>query len=78
MQVRWQGWDVEGRPLLVVKIARACEECSGPQAEAVAAAILSQVCGPACAVRVLHRLVCKRWCTSAICMTHNSVTDRLE
>ena len=44
LQVRWQGWDSEGRPVLVVRIAKASEECSGAQADAVATAVISQVC----------------------------------
>ena len=43
LQVRWQGWDSEGRPVLVVRIAKASEECSGAQADAVATAVISQV-----------------------------------
>ena len=41
--VRWQGSDTQGWPILVIKIAKACAECQGPAAEAVAEAIISQV-----------------------------------
>ena len=41
--VRWQGSDTQGWPILVIKIAKACAECQGSAAEAVAEAIISQV-----------------------------------
>ncbi|KAK9809766.1 hypothetical protein WJX73_004329 [Symbiochloris irregularis] len=42
--VRWQGWDHEGRPLMLVRIARACDECQdGDMAETVADAVIAQV-----------------------------------
>ena len=44
VQVRWQGWDSEGRPLMLIRIARACDECTGDAAESVANAVISQVC----------------------------------
>ena len=43
MQVRWQGRDAEGRPILVVRVAQACQECSSTRAELLGQAILSQV-----------------------------------
>lgn len=43
MQVRWQGRDAEGRPLLVVKVAQACQECSSTAAEELSHVITSQV-----------------------------------
>lgn len=42
-QVRWQGWDPEGRPLLLIRIAKACEECQDNNAGTVADAVISQV-----------------------------------
>ncbi|DBA73545.1 TPA: hypothetical protein ACH3X2_009790 [Trebouxia sp. C0005] len=41
--VRWQGRDAEGRPILVVRVAQACLECSSTRAELLGQAILSQV-----------------------------------
>ncbi len=43
VQVRWQGRDAEGRPILVVRVAQACQECSSTRAELLGQAILSQV-----------------------------------
>lgn len=62
LQVRWAGWDTEGRPLLVLRIAKASEECSGAQAEAVATAVISQVC--------LHGLG-RTWCM-IVCLPDSS------
>lgn len=42
-QVRWQGRDAEGRPILVVRVAQACQECSSSRAEALGHAVLSHV-----------------------------------
>lgn len=42
-QVRWQGRDAEGRPILVVRVAQACKECSSSRAEALGHAVLSHV-----------------------------------
>lgn len=50
-QVRWQGRDAEGRPILVVRVAQACQECSSIRAEVLAQAILSQVHPPGTAPR---------------------------
>ncbi|KAK9842812.1 hypothetical protein WJX74_002768 [Apatococcus lobatus] len=41
--VRWQGHDTEGRPLLVVRLARACKECQSHRIATFAEAIISQV-----------------------------------
>lgn len=41
--VRWQGRDAEGRPILVVRVAQACQECSSIRAELLGQAVLSQV-----------------------------------
>ncbi|KAL0036055.1 hypothetical protein WJX79_000084 [Trebouxia sp. C0005] len=41
--VRWQGRDAEGRPILVVRVAQACLECSSTRAELLGQAILSQL-----------------------------------
>lgn len=47
-QVRWQGTDTEGLPILVIKVAKACAECQGDAAEAVSEAVVGQVrCWPA-------------------------------
>lgn len=43
MQVRWQGRDAEGRPVLVVRVAQACQECSSTAAEELSRVIVSQV-----------------------------------
>lgn len=43
LQVRWQGSDIEGWPILVIKIAKACAKCQGDDAESVAEAVISQV-----------------------------------
>lgn len=43
VQVRWQGRDAEGRPILVIRVAQACQECSSIRAELLGQAILSQV-----------------------------------
>ena len=42
-QVRWQGTDAEGLPILVIKASKACAECQGSSAEAVGEAIIGQV-----------------------------------
>lgn len=47
LQVRFQGRDSSGRPILVVRLTKACQECHGEQAEQVAEAVLSQVWEPA-------------------------------
>jgi len=41
--VRWQGRDAEGRPILVIRVAQACQECSSTKAEELGQAVLSQV-----------------------------------
>jgi hypothetical protein len=41
--VRWQGSDNQGRPILVIRIAKACAQCQGEAANNVAEAVLSQV-----------------------------------
>ncbi|KAL3148442.1 hypothetical protein ABBQ38_013893 [Trebouxia sp. C0009 RCD-2024] len=41
--VRWQGRDAEGRPLLVVRVAQACQECSSTAAEELSQVIVSLV-----------------------------------
>ncbi|DBA92828.1 TPA: hypothetical protein ACH3X1_003011 [Trebouxia sp. C0004] len=41
--VRWQGRDAEGRPILVIRVAQACQECSSTRAELLGQVILSQV-----------------------------------
>lgn len=51
MQVRWQGHDTEGRPLLVIRLARACKECQSHRIATFAEAIISQVA-------VLHLSAC--------------------
>lgn len=43
MQVRWQGSDTEGWPILVIKIAKACAQCQGKDADSVAEAVIGQV-----------------------------------
>ena len=47
LQVRFQGRDSSGRPILVVRLTKACQECHGEQADQVAEAVLSQVRGAA-------------------------------
>ncbi|KAK9818202.1 hypothetical protein WJX72_008762 [[Myrmecia] bisecta] len=41
--VRWQGHDAQGRPIMVVRIAKACTECRGSRVQEVANAVISQV-----------------------------------
>ena len=41
--VRFQGRDSDGRPILVVRITKACAECHGKQADQVVDAIMSHV-----------------------------------
>lgn len=43
LQVRWQGSDTEGWPILVIKIAKACAQCQGSDADSAAEAVVSQV-----------------------------------
>ncbi len=43
LQVRWQGHDAEGRPLLVIRLARACKECKSHRIATFVEAIVSQV-----------------------------------
>ena len=45
-QVRWRGQDSEGRPVLVVQVAQACQLVHGAQADLLAKVVLSQVCAP--------------------------------
>ncbi len=42
-QVRWQGHDADGRPILVIRLARACKECKSHRIATFAEAIVSQV-----------------------------------
>lgn len=45
-QVRWQGTNTEGWPILVVKIAMACAQYQGDESNTVADAIIGQVYSP--------------------------------
>lgn len=60
VQVRWQGWDSEGRPLLLIRIAKACNEMSGNTADAVADAIICQACH-CCAFWVISMCLWALW-----------------
>jgi hypothetical protein len=43
-QIQWQGNDAEGHPVLLVHLARLCNDCQGQeQAQEAADAIISQV-----------------------------------
>lgn len=44
-QVSWQGADPAGRPVLLVRLSRACDEFDGREAAECAEAIISQVRG---------------------------------
>ena len=54
MQVSWQGSDAAGRPVLLVRLSRACDEFDGKAARQCAEAIISHVralapcCTPGC------------------------------
>ncbi len=57
-QVRWQGTDETGRPILVVRIGQACTDCQGGDADTLAQAIISQARIPAsCHASFLHMLM---------------------
>lgn len=43
MQVSWQGSDAAGRPVLLVRLSRACDEFDGKAARQCAEAIISHV-----------------------------------
>lgn len=46
-QVQWPGADAAGRPVLLVRLARACDEFDGKAAAECAEAIISQARAPA-------------------------------
>ena len=58
LQVRWQGSDSEGWPILVIKVAKACAQCQGKDADNVAEAVISQVRFRLCKCHLYGWLVC--------------------
>ena len=55
VQVSWQGTDSVGRPVLLVRLSRACDEFDGKEAAECAEAIISQVRGVSVSARRLCR-----------------------
>lgn len=57
LQMQWQGGDAEGAPVLLVHLARLCNDCaSAEQAQLAADALISQV---SCCVPLFQSQICR-------------------
>ena len=58
VQIQWHGSDEEGHPILLVHVARMCDDCqSAEHAQQAADAVISQACSD-CALVLLCRSCC--------------------